>query len=132
MTRLVSIALSLTVLFQGLHLSLSDVVQLDELLEHARYHEQQFGDDFLTFLSKHYGEQKEDHSRQHSEEKEQHEQLPFQHSPQLCGSYTFILKQSVPELDVLPENREGKAVFYYLPLGSASYESGIFQPPRRA
>lgn len=132
MTRLVSIVLSLTVLLQGLHLSFSDMVQLDELLEHARYHEQQFGDNFITFLSKHYGEQKEDHNRQHSEEKEQHEQLPFQHSPQLCGTYTFIAKQSVPELEVFPEISEGKAVFHYLPLGSASYESGIFQPPRRA
>ena len=53
MTRAFSILLSLMLLLQSVHISFADLARLDELAAHARYHQQQFGDNFLTFLSKH-------------------------------------------------------------------------------
>jgi hypothetical protein len=55
MLRAGAILLASLMLLQSLHISVSDLVQMDELLEHARYHKQQFGDDFISFISKHYG-----------------------------------------------------------------------------
>ena len=133
MTRAISLFLSLLLLLQSARISFADLVRLDELIEHARYHQQQFGDNFLTFLSKHYGSQKEDHSRNHREEKPQHEQLPFQQLAHMTGAYAFTLRQPLPEL-VFPPDYPGdrQPGFFYFRPGSAGFKSGVFQPPRQA
>ena len=125
--------LSLLLLLQSAHVSLADLAGLDELMEHARYHQQEFGDNFLTFLSKHYGDQKADHSQKHQEEKQQHEQLPFQQLAHLMGVNAFMLRQPVLEL-VLPLDPSGdsRPDFYYFRPAYSGFQSGIFQPPRQA
>lgn len=133
MIRLTSILLSSLMLLQSLHLGISDLIQFDELLEHARYHQQEFGDSFLTFLSKHYGDQKEEHQQKHQEEKPDHEQLPFQQTPQqISGSTPFYVPGHLL-WDHLQENRETQSHnFYYLSGWPEVYTDGIFQPPRQA
>lgn len=133
MTRVFSIMLSLLLLLQSAHITPTDLAGLDELMEHARYHQQQFGDNFLTFLSKHYGDQKEEHSLSHQEEQPQHEQLPFQQLAHMMGVNAFMLRQPVLEL-VLPLDPSGEAQpdFYYFRPGYSGFQSGIFQPPRHA
>lgn len=133
MMRAFSIVLSLLLLLQSVHISFADLVRFDELVEHARYHQQQFGDNFLTFLSKHYGTQKEDHAQKHSEEKPQHEQLPFQHQAHMMGSYAFMLRQPLTELVFpLDQSADYQPNFHYFRPGSTGFRSGIFQPPRQA
>ncbi len=125
--------LSLLLLLQSAHITLTDLAGLDELMEHARYHQQAFGDNFITFLSKHYGDQKEDHAQKHQEEKPQHEQLPFQQMTHMMGINAFVLRQ--PVLDwVLPPDPSGdpQPNFYYFRPGYSGFQSGIFQPPRQA
>ena len=125
--------LSLMLLLQSVHISFTDLTRLDELAEHARYHQQQFGDNFLIFLSKHYGSQKADHSQQHREEMPQHEQLPFQQLAHMMGAYAFMLRQPAMELACpLYNTQEKQPNFYYLRPGSTGFRSGIFQPPRQA
>lgn len=129
MIRLTSILLSSLMLLQSLHMGISDLMQLDELLEHAKYHQQEFGDSFLTFLSKHYGDQKQDHEQKHQEELPDHEQLPFQ---QISGNAPYYVPGRLL-WDHLPENRETQSHnFYYLSGWPDVYTDGIFQPPRRA
>lgn len=127
MMRIASILLSGLLLLQSLHLPVPDLAQLDELLEHARYHQQQYGDSFLTFLAKHYGDQKSEHQQEHQE----HEQLPFQHLPQqLLSPSPFFLAQRHIDLG-LPESRETQSHSFYYRLRSAGlFEGGVFQPPR--
>ena len=133
MLRASSLLLSLLLLLQSVHISLADLAQFDELMEHARYHQQQFGDNFLTFLSKHYGDQKEEHSQKHREEMPQHEQLPFQHLAHMVAAPAFLLRQPVFDLATPPDlTGDGPAPFYYFRPGSAGFKSGIFQPPRQA
>ena len=133
MMRAFSIVLSLLLLLQSVHIAVADLARFDELVEHARYHQQQFGDNFLTFLSKHYGSQREEHSQKHREEKPQHEQLPFQHQAHMMGSYAFMPRQPLPEL-VFPTDHpaDHEPNFHYFRPGSSGFRSGIFQPPRLA
>lgn len=132
MLRISSMLLSVLMLLQSLHITFTDLVQLDELLEHAQYHKQQFGDNFITFLSKHYGTEKEAHSQEHQEERPQHEQLPFQQLAHLSGAHLFIMRKPGFEFAWVPESPGNSPIFYYQPMRSSPFQSGVFQPPRRA
>jgi hypothetical protein len=132
MTKLFSIATALLILFQSFNVHFDDITELDELIEHAQFHAEQYGDNFFVFVSKHYGELKAEHNQQHQEEKEQHEQLPFQNQTQSASLYAFVLNTpvettSMPEIGVY-----GSANYFY----QASYHSLTqerpFQPPRQA
>lgn len=109
------------------------MVQLDELLEHAAFHKDQYGDTLFVFISKHYGELKEDHHNNHKEEHDEHENLPFQHNS--CTHHTLnalvlFANTSTRERIELPSKKGN--TFYYLQSDSSGYQSGIFQPPRQA
>ncbi|MGB5668813.1 MAG: hypothetical protein WBM53_18395 [Maribacter sp.] len=130
MGKLLSIALSFLILFQSLNLELGDLAHIDELLEHAEYHSQKYGDNFLVFISKHYGELQKEHSQDHQEEKKEHEELPFNHH---CCShiYTdFVLNHAgIPLLKIGPV-ADLTANFYYLDNYSSFEKFDIFQPPK--
>jgi len=132
MAKVFSIALSFLVLFQSFNLDLSDLAHIDELLEHAEYHAEKYGDNFLVFISKHYGEMQKEHSRDHQEEKQEHEELPF---TQLFCSHVFtanvIDKIKIPPLKTCPIV-DFKTNFYYLDNYSFFEKPDIFQPPKRA
>ena len=133
MLRLTTILLSSLMLLQSIHLGIADLVQLDELMEHARFHKQEYGDSFLTFLAKHYGDQKQDHEREHQDEQPEHEQLPFQQLPQhLMGHTHYFLAQRFT-WKTLPEDQESQLhLFYYHLVSPGIFAEGIFQPPRHS
>jgi hypothetical protein len=133
MTRLTSILLSSLMLLQSLNFAVSDLIQLDELLEHATYHRQQFGDSFLTFLSKHYGDQQERHQQDYREEHPDHEQLPFKQIPQhISGHSQFYVPGKLLWENILENGESQSHNFYYLSGSPAVHSDGIFQPPRPA
>lgn len=125
--RTASILLSGLLLLQSMFLGLPDLAQLGELMEHAQYHQQQYGDSFLTFLEKHYGDQKSEHQQEH----DGHEQLPFQHSPQQFLSHTHYYLSQRMDWNGFPLAQKSESpIFHYL-LGSPGvFERGVFQPPR--
>ena len=105
---------------------------LKDLVEHAQFHSDEYGDDFLVFFEKHYGELKTEHQKSHQEEKSQHEKLPFQHNS--CNhllveviviGYEFPLEKSVVSY---PANLH----FYYQDLYFFLERASIFQPPKIA
>jgi len=132
MTKLFSIATSLLILFQSFNVHIDDLVELDELIEHAQFHAEEYGDNFFIFVSKHYGELKAEHNKQHQEEKEQHEQLPFQNQCQSPSLYAFVLNTPLETDSVLEIGVYNSTNYFY----QASYHSlaqeGLFQPPRQA
>lgn len=133
MTRLTSILLSALMLLQSLHLGVSDLLQLDDFMQHARYHQEAFGDSFLTFLSKHYGDLKDTHHQDHREEQPDHEQLPFQQIPQQISGHAYFYVPGRLLWEHLPEHRETQTHnFYHHPGVPAVYPGGVFQPPRPA
>lgn len=132
MNRLFSIALSFTILLQSLGFQLMDIAQFDELIEHAQYHNQQYGDSILVFISKHYGELKSDHVKQHQEEQKDHEKLPFNHSS--CSHSTsisaFVFNTFKHEFNYSDFSENIEANYHYHAPNSSLHDKGLLQPPR--
>ncbi|MDJ0646210.1 MAG: hypothetical protein QNJ57_09545 [Flavobacteriaceae bacterium] len=133
MIKVFSILVSGLILIQSLQIDLSDIARLDDLVKHANMHSKKYGDNFLTFISKHYGELKLDHSKKHKEEQKDHERLPFDHqSGSQYSGITFVLMPTHKEL-VKPETILNTTVsFYYQETNSLFEKSKIFQPPKQA
>lgn len=132
MKAVLVISLSLLVFFQSVGIGVSDLFMLSELIEHAKYHSEEYGDDFFTFFEKHYGDLKLEHQKTNTEERAQHEKLPFQHnnvnhllSEVVVPFYQLSLKKSVSLYD-------SKKLFYYKDLYSFLQKGSIFQPPQFA
>ncbi len=132
MIKLSSIAVSFLILVQSFNVHIDDIVELDELIEHAQFHAEEHGDNFLVFISKHYGELKAEHSKKHQEEQEEHEQLPFQHQYQTTSLSAFVLNQTTDyPLEITLVLDRDSNYFYQASYHSLAQE-GLFQPPRQA
>ena len=132
MNKVLSICISGLILLQSFGIHYADIVQLDEFMEHAQFHSEQYGDNIIVFISKHYGELKADHQREHQEEKKDHEKLPFNHHSSV-SSVTALVNNAFKADFNLPEFSEYKAQdFYYQAPSSSLHTEGILQPPRQS
>lgn len=133
MLKACAIQIAFLILVQGVSFNFSDLVQLDELLEHAQFHKDEYGDNFLVFLSKHYGELQAEHSERHQEEEPEHQKLPLNHqlSPLLVLSPFIIDHQRYTDLSLDYAFQEDPG-FYYHFSKSSLHTQGIFEPPRHA
>ena len=131
--KLLSVLSAFLILFQSLNISLGELAQVDEFLEHASFHKDEYGDSLWVFISKHYGELKADHQKNHQEEQSEHEKLPFQHQScthQIANVFVLCnLPSEREKIEVAPE-KEGN--FYYLQSDYSGFMAGIFQPPKNA
>lgn len=132
MSKLYSISLSLIILIQSIGISFNDIVQFDEFMEHAQYHMEQHGDNFLDFVSKHYGSLKEEHEKLHQDEQEEHEELPFQHHSHISSISTFILNSQRTDFQIPDLLEYQDHNFYYQEPSSTLHSDGIIQPPRHS
>ncbi|MCX2720125.1 hypothetical protein [Lentiprolixibacter aurantiacus] len=130
--KLSSFFLALLLLFQGMFWNLEDASRIGVLIEHAKFHSEAYGDSFMEFLSKHYGEFHQEQDQRHQEEQSQHENLPLQnHSYVLVvADITYMtthypLQHSVAGNNTLPN-------FHYQINYASLTCSEIFQPPRLA
>ena len=130
MNRIVSIGTALLILFQGINLQFNDLVELDALVEHYQFHVESHGDDFMSFLSKHYGSERDSHNLAHKEEQKQHEQLPFQNQGQSYQPLVLLFGQTPPLLTRSEDPREPNGMFLYLNTYSPLLGDGPFQPPK--
>lgn len=118
-------------MLQSFGVHYDDIVQLDELIAHAKFHSEQYGDNIVVFLSKHYGELKAEHQRDHQEEKKDHEKLPFNHSntSHTCVADIFINSYKA-DYNVEDFLEYSAANFHYHAPTSTVHAQGILQPPR--
>ena len=132
MSKVFAISLSALLLIQSFNIGTDDILQLDELMEHAQFHKQEYGDNFFVFLSKHYGELRVEHSKNHQEEQKDHEQLPFQCQGHVATVIAFINAQSQffsNDLELLDTTEFN---FHYFNFYSSLYEAELLQPPKQA
>tara|TARA_R100001369_G_scaffold82187_1_gene113747 strand:- start:288 stop:686 length:399 start_codon:yes stop_codon:yes gene_type:complete len=132
MNAILSIGLSMLFLFQGFTLSLKDLAQIGDLVEHVNFHANTYGDSFETFLSKHYGELKEKHARDNQEEKDEHEKLPFSHQSNIQNFIVFVHIPNDYFSSKIILGSNTSSIFFYSESYSSIRESEIFQPPRLA
>lgn len=130
MKRLVSIVLSIVVLVQSSAISMDDIAQIDEFIEHAKFHNQEYGDNLVVFISKHYGELMAEHEKDHQEEKERHEKLPFKQNSSAVSTYVFVLNTDSLELKEPLDFQSKKHTYFYEVSTSSCFLEGLLQPPR--
>ena len=130
MLKLYAILLSSLFLLQSTNIHFDDVRMLGELLEHYNLHHERYGDNFVVFLSKHYGDLKESHKKEHQEEEKGHHHTPIQHDctaqvhiDVMYNSFSFTFKN--PKF-----SNSSKSNFYYQDKFSSFEKQKIFQPPR--
>lgn len=128
--KLLSILMSGLILIQSMDISYDDIVQFDELLEHADFHAKKYGDNLFVFISKHYGEMKDQHNKDHQEEKKDHEKLPFQNHCCSSSIVAIVSNTYFVQLKSLQTADATAAIFYYQPSNSTLHTKGLFQPPR--
>lgn len=132
MNKIATIGISLLILLQSVNIHFKDLLELGQLIEHYQFHSEEYGDNFMVFVSKHYGELKASHSEKHQEEQKEHEKLPFQHQTQCAQPLVFVLgtdnfinsKSDIPIVS--------KGNFHYNMSYSLVWGDGPFQPPKNA
>ena len=125
--------LSSLLLLQSTSIGVADVLRIDQLIEHAQLHQQEYGDSLWVFLSKHYGELQQEHMGEHPHNSKDHSQLPFHHNG--CVHMTFVaLIHEVPNthLGKIAGSDQEKQGYHYQEPRSNRFVSGIFQPPKHA
>lgn len=133
MTKIVTIGTALLILLQSVNIHFKDLVELGQLVEHYQFHSEEYGDNFMVFVSKHYGELKASHSEKHQEEQKDHEKLPFQHQQTPCAQpLVFVLSadnliDSRSEIPLAPKRN-----FHYEMSYSHIWGDNPFQPPKHA
>ncbi|MBU3822166.1 hypothetical protein KO566_08855 [Flavobacteriaceae bacterium XHP0103] len=122
---------SFLILIQSFNINTESILKLSAFMEHASYHKDLYGDNFVTFLSEHYGNLMASHQNEHKE----HEDLPFKdhHNHMLCHASTpFILNQSTFYLTVQNFFKEQSKNFFYKEFFSSFEKPSVFQPPKVA
>lgn len=129
MTKLFSILFANLILFQSFNIGFDDISKFNTLLDHASFHQEQYGDGFFEFLAEHYGEEFKNHSNEHKE----HENLPFKHDQQTChhSPNIFFSHFTGFELRTYAYIDSGKT-FFYKESYSLFEKPSVFQPPRLA
>ena len=126
MVKTIAIFLSMILLTQGLFASYSELKRMDALMEHAKFHQEQYGDDMAVFFDKHYGDLKDEHQEEHSE----HEQLPYHISALFVNQAVYYFDQPVARLTIDFNFESEKANFYYNQLYTSLMIREILDPPR--
>jgi hypothetical protein len=118
------------ILIQSFNINIEDISKFSALLEHAKYHQDMYGDNFFEFLSEHYGEQMASHENKHKE----HEDLPFKDDHHLFShiNTSFALFESIarPLYALCPI--EVPVNFFYKEPVSLFEKTSVFQPPKLA
>jgi hypothetical protein len=127
-----SIIVSLVFLIQSFGIGLVDILHVNDLIEHAKFHNQEHGDNLLVFISKHYGDLKSEHQREHKEEREDHEKLPFQHQSYVTSGITVFLDTSGEDTKSLETCNRIEHRTIYQASSSSLHAEGPFEPPRHS
>lgn len=127
MKKILSIAFSILILFQGLTINASDLYKLNTLIEHASFHKKAHGDSFVEFLEEHYINSTFHNQDNHQE----HQDLPFKSHKENCQntstSFTFNILNYSFENKGLVKNLFN---FFYTENITIFEKPLVFQPPK--
>ena len=129
MSKVFSILFSSIILLQSLNFSFEDLSKVNTLLEHAEFHQENYGDTFLEFVTEHYGKTMFDHQNEHQE----HEELPFKHKHDCNNTNYDFTRNNIVNLTRSNENLAQLPLnFFYLESYSSFVKPKVFQPPKSA
>ncbi|GGD95273.1 hypothetical protein GCM10011312_18650 [Planktosalinus lacus] len=111
-----------------MHINLGDVLRIEDFIEHAQFHKKNYGDNLLTFISKHYGQEKKEH---HQNESHDHDKLPFSGCSIIHAPVALLGQLFTPEFQRF-DNFEKQDNFSFQLRHSSPAIFDIFQPPKSA
>jgi ABC-type Zn2+ transport system substrate-binding protein/surface adhesin len=127
MQKVFNISLAILILFQGMFAYIDISFELEEIHEDFIVHQAKYADDFTTFLSKHFGDLKEEHQAQHQEEHQEHK---HHNEMELNTHFDYFIDNlaiSIPKKIIISTQ---EANYYYQDLFSNFEKQKIFQPPQ--
>lgn len=131
MAKSFSIIISFLLLIQSFELDAYGIIELEEFIEHAQFHNKQYGDNIFVFISKHYGDLKTAHEKEHQEEKATHDKLPFHNYH--VSHLLFIINASSTKIinfNLLSFIDLRKDSFSYKISFSSLHKLRVFHPPQ--
>lgn len=129
MFKWMAIVLAGVITFQSLHISAGDISGLDELVEHYRFHQKEYGDDLFTFMAKHYGA--DDSTGMDHQDEENHQGLPFQHNFISAHGPLAVVEPAEFTLSI-PEGKVRLTDNFHTSFNSTLFVSKTFQPPKKS
>jgi hypothetical protein len=130
MTKLIAILFSTLFFLQSANIHFGDVQKLGELFEHYNLHNERYEDNFTTFISKHYGDLKENHKEEHKEEEKNHHHDPIQHDCTAQVQIDIVILDFSITLKTIKFIESKETNFYYQDKFSTFEKQKIFQPPQ--
>ena len=127
MKSFANILLATLILFQGMFSYVDISFQLEELLQDYKIHQVKYGDDLQTFISKHFGDLREQHQEQHKKEHQEHHHHDINDVNLHVDYVCFKNYIKVPKKDTIFFKTDN---FRYKNLFSTFEKQKIFQPPR--
>ena len=129
--KLIAFILSSVILIQSIDIHISDIVNLGELINHAQFHQEEYGDDLFEFFAKHYGELKAEHEKQNPYERQEHEKLPFHCDHHNSNNFQLLFAFDDETLIPTPNFSEFKKLtLFYISIYKSPDLNTILQPPR--
>ncbi|MFD1316205.1 hypothetical protein [Namhaeicola litoreus] len=129
MVKLQSVIFAFLFLMQSFQIHISDLLHLNDLIEHYSYHSDEFGDDLFSFIEKHYGTLTQNHLDDDPLDQQKHQNLPFHHiSLQL--DFQFLLNPVTWFIEDQENNSLQKQSYFYRFGEGVRLYSKVFQPPR--
>ena len=129
MSKVFAILFSTLILVQSSNISFEDFSKLNVLLEHAKFHQESYGDSFFEFLTEHYGES----TMQHEDDHEEHQELPFKHQHDCTHiTFDFTANQLFKFENGQHNFRQIPFNFFYKESSSLFEKPSVFQPPKLA
>lgn len=119
-----TIAAIFILFLQTVNVSLADIFKFPDLVEHYNEHQNEFGDSLLSFISKHYGLEK----NAHQSEDPAHDDLPFHHTIQISSDIQLLPSMRYDLSSVLVES--DCHCFRYVSSVSRLEEYKITHPPQ--
>ncbi len=127
MKSIINIILAVFILFQGMFSYVDIIFQIDELFEDYQIHQVKYGDDFTTFISKHFGDLRLEHQKQHQKEHQNHK---HHNSTEINMHFHYICFKDFDEIPLKSEILSKENNFSFKNLFSSFEKEKIFQPPR--
>ncbi len=131
MSKILVIIYSFLILIQSFNINFEDISKFNALLKHITFHQENYGDNFIEFLSEHYGDKMASHENQHK----QHEDLPFKDSHHILThvNISFLLFSSILNPSINHQILEDVSInFSYKEPFSLHEKLSVFQPPKIA
>jgi hypothetical protein len=125
--KTIAIILTNLVLLQSLHIDFKDISNTSVLLNHAKLHQEKYGDSFVDFIYEHYIEREIPADKQHQE----HQDLPFKQGVSHFNHLVPALELNSHQFELkTPKKSFSKPCFFYEESESNFEKPGIFQPPK--